>query len=626
LLIFKNKPARIAPYLFFVTMVIVIFIALIIAITISDDQQVKARHGVLDLSGYDFKQQKTIKLTGEWEFFWDNFIDGSNRMEPDCFASVPEVWNNYEIAGKKLPPFGYATYRLKVKADKAEQLAIKIQPLSTAYELYIDDERIAVNGLVSKQESGFVPQYMPITKIFTPKSQEFMITVHVSNYVYARGGMWYAFLLGTPSQIQDIDRLTVYRDLFLIGSSAVMMLFCFFVFFLGERNPSLLYFALLAFITALRTMIYGERVIVRILSSFRLIIITEYMTLVWMPVLIVLFLQSLRRSNKQIKATAVIVMIATVMTIVILLAPIHIFTELTVFIEVFGISSAIYALFCLLFSSMKLRKMTALSAIILIFCGIYDVLYQSCVVAGYYELSPVGFYIMLNIWAITLARGYTEAIRNMKISLEQAHRAEIAFLQAQIKPHFLYNTLNVIAALCRIDGEYAEKVTMDLAKYLHYTFEFKNLSKYISFAEELDFIETYVKIEKARFVDKFNVVYDCGDVDVTRFMVPPLSIQPLVENAIRHGIRKKEHFGTVVLRVKEDANSYSLEVIDDGIGMETERIEKIMSDVETNEGSIGLANVRRRLKLLYGTELAISSEPGKGTCVLLTIPKEIRAK
>lgn len=197
---------------------------------------------------------------------------------------------------------------------------------------------------------------------------------------------------------------------------------------------------------------------------------------------------------------------------------------------------------------------------------------------------------------------------------------QMAFLQAQIKPHFLYNSLNVIATLCRLDPEKAHELILDLSSYLQHTFDFNNLSPFIPFDEELEFIQAYIRIEKARFREGFQVEYDLDNTD--DLQLPPLIIQPLVENAIRHGIRKSEHNGTVVLRVRKKAEQFIIQVQDDGAGMSGDRLETILTGKCEPGAGIGIYNINQRLMEIYGKGLDINSRPGEGTIVTVVIPKK----
>lgn len=206
---------------------------------------------------------------------------------------------------------------------------------------------------------------------------------------------------------------------------------------------------------------------------------------------------------------------------------------------------------------------------------------------------------------------YEDAEKSAKIN-------EIAFLQAQIKPHFLFNVLNVIASLCRLDIEKAREMILDLSEYLRYSFDFKNLDRSVSIQEELEFVEKYVKIEQARFKDKFDISYELDDV--SGLWISPLTIQPLVENSVRHGIRKKKDTGNITVRIKRYEGYYSVEVKDDGEGIEKDKLVNLNSDEYFEGQGTGLYNINRRLNMLYGSRLWIFSESGKGTKVTFSIP------
>lgn len=609
--------------LIFITIILIIVNSILFFYILGKNpNDLKAKNGILDLTKWDFNQDGAVRLGGDWEFFWKNFIDSKSDVEPDLFVKVPDVWNNYKIGEESLPPFGFATYRIKVKGVAREPLSIKIQPCSTAYELYIDDNLIARNGTLSRDKDGFVPQYKPESKTFIPASNNFTITVHIANFVYARGGMWNIAMLGKPSQIENINRAIIYRDLFLLGSFITMMIFCFCIYGLGEQKPFIIIFALLTLSVAVRITLYGERIILSYVSAFGVVIVIEYLTLIWIPVLISLFMQCMTQNKRNRKFTPAVLLSATLLTIIVLLTPISFFTRFTMILEVFGAVITIYSLICILLSKKKSKYLIATGILSFLISGVYDILFHSCIISGYAEYTPIGFYIMFNIWAVVLALEYTTKVQTTKESIKKAHDAEIALLQAQIKPHFLYNSLNVISTLCKLNGEYAEKLTIELAKYLHYTFDFVQSVKFISFSEELEFVKTYVKIEKARFVNEFDVVYDL--CDTSEIMVPPLSIQPLIENAIRHGVRKSGKFGNVFLKVREEDADFTIEIIDQGAGIEPLMLEKIRKGIRPENCGVGITNVKQRIEQIYKTNFEIVSELDSGTHITITIPKEVR--
>lgn len=180
-----------------------------------------------------------------------------------------------------------------------------------------------------------------------------------------------------------------------------------------------------------------------------------------------------------------------------------------------------------------------------------------------------------------------------------ANKAELKALQRQINPHFLFNALNAITSFIRIDPNKARELIINLASYLRYNLELNN--EFIDIKKELKQVKDYVEIEKARFGNKLNIVYDIDDVDIE---IPSLTIQPLVENAIIHGILKDKGVGTIKIIVKDEVEKVKISIIDSGIGISKEAIRNIYSDA-VPENKIGLYNVHLRIKLIYGEGLII---------------------
>ena len=177
--------------------------------------------------------------------------------------------------------------------------------------------------------------------------------------------------------------------------------------------------------------------------------------------------------------------------------------------------------------------------------------------------------------------------------------SELKALQSQINPHFLFNVLNTMASLIRTNPEKAREVTIDLSRYLRYNLD--NSVKSVELIKELNQIDNYIKIEKVRFGDKLNIIYDV-DESLYNFQIPSLIIQPLVENSIKHGILKKRENGCVKVIVKKIDKDIEVVIEDDGVGIEQTVIDNLDKQIQEN---IGLKNVHQRLKLLYGEGLNI---------------------
>ena len=192
-------------------------------------------------------------------------------------------------------------------------------------------------------------------------------------------------------------------------------------------------------------------------------------------------------------------------------------------------------------------------------------------------------------------------------------RQRIRIMMSQIQPHFLYNTLSVIQALCRTDPEKAAHITEDFGLYLRKNLASLNENGLIPFEKELEHTKTYVEIEETRFPN-IRVRYDIQDGD---FSLPPLTLQPLVENAIRHGVRIREKGIVEVITRKRDA-CHEILIRDNGVGFDVKTLE------ELDESHIGLRNVRDRVARLCGGVLSIESRIGEGTALTIRVPSPER--
>ena len=235
-------------------------------------------------------------------------------------------------------------------------------------------------------------------------------------------------------------------------------------------------------------------------------------------------------------------------------------------------------------------------------------------------LTTILMYGILNgVMLLVRASKRREEMQQKDMQLRESH---MRLMMSQIRPHFIYNTLNAIYVLCAKDPERARKAIYDFSKYLRSNFEQMDRSGPVAFKDELQHVRFYLSIEKLRFPDALNVEYDIKEQD---FSLPALSLQPLVENAVRHGIRSKQGSGKI--RVSSFAENREIYVVveDDGEGFDVAAWKKnlIENDGEGKDGRrhVGLANVQDRIQE-YGGRLLIESRPGKGTQMIICIPYE----
>lgn len=194
----------------------------------------------------------------------------------------------------------------------------------------------------------------------------------------------------------------------------------------------------------------------------------------------------------------------------------------------------------------------------------------------------------------------------------QLTQSRIAILLSQIQPHFLYNTLTTICGLCDENPKEAKIATAAFADYLRHNLESLSQSTLIPFEEELQHTQLYLTIERKRFEEKINICYNIETVD---FCIPSLTIQPLVENAVKHGILKRKNGGTLTISTRCSSKNYEIEIHDNGVGFD------LIAPLEKSHVHIGIENVRDRLWSMCSGTLTIESIINHGTTAIIHIPR-----
>ena len=286
---------------------------------------------------------------------------------------------------------------------------------------------------------------------------------------------------------------------------------------------------------------------------------------------------------------------------------------------------------------------TVISGILVVVVMYINVLLSDCelkkkIALACYEVAPAVIIVLNIVFGVTRTDIYLPAAADVAIlfplyiifySIYMEQRNEIerkkaeqiqmeaSLMLSQIQPHFLYNCLSTIAELCEEDAILAEKATTTFADYLRENMDCIGSEAPISFAKEIQHIEKYVWLEKIRFGDRVNVEYRLSRTD---FLIPALTVQPLVENAIKHGICKKKGCGTVTISSYEDEKNHIITIADDGVGFDP------AAKLTDERQHIGMENVKKRLQSTVDGAMKVETAPEKGTTVTITVPKNGGAK
>ena len=473
---------------------------------------------------------------------------------------------------------------------------------------------------------GYSTEYIPVAEIidtFPDPDSEFVISFE-NPYTYSPANFSDLFTV-TLSEGNGIHLRILKNAMPLVLLLALVCMFGIFFFpvssfILGKINFNCLSFGVLCFF-------WGLYMIMQTLSSFlgcwitdgSVCLFIDRMTTHLFSVSLVVYFRSYL--TKHISRTVSGIMTVCVSIAVMVSAVLHIFAVSDMVVTgayvniIMGLTAAVFII--LLSSEMKSSRTALLSMIMwtpMIIGLILDILNQ------FISFSSLHFFtyglavtMLAQIVQIIfdLRKQRLEAIRYQQMQKE-LYEAKVQVMVSQIRPHFMYNALSSIAMLCKIKPETAYEATIKFSDYLRGNMDSLKQTAPVPFKKELEHLEKYLYIEKLRFGKKLSIEYDIQAQD---FDLPLLSVQPLVENAVKHGVGMKEDGGTVTIASRETDDSFEVIVSDDGVGFDVNEVK------DDGRSHVGMENTKRRLKDMCNAEVVITSTVGEGTTAKIIIPK-----
>ena len=586
-----------------------------------------AKNGLLDLSDQNFSEQGNISLDGDWAFYWNSLIlpgkfDGNT---PTGYYALPSGWMKYKTLS--LPVHGVATYRLLVKTNtEAGLYSIFVPNVYTDYAFWVNGALLHACGSFAQERSVYLH---PQAYDFYYSGSELEIVLQVKNdaLIYG-GGVGQSIRLGTSEQIHKEYLMSASVDLLLISICMFVGLFILVLYHYKKNNRELVWLSVLCFSVSVRNLLSNTTLMMQVFPHLpfwfgsRLVMLT-------IPSIIISMLFYTRRLYKVDTPQApfyVLLSLNALYALIVLAFSSTVYTA--VFVPYLLAVGAACAFGCYVaVRALKRRENEPMFFLVGMFLLILGAFFDGLTYMGLlhirYMLSDALFGFIV-IQAILLAKRYSDAFRrtellsaDLQASLDTVMKTETAYMSAQMKPHFLYNALSTIAEYCETDPREAGKLIMSLSKYLRQTLDYDTLSGIVPLKKELELVRAYASIERARF-ENIEIVFDVPDPPPS-VQIPPLTLQPLVENAIKHGLRKKRQGGRVIVSVKQQEDCMVFTVEDNGAGIPDEAVKRL-AVLPSGSVSIGLYNINTRLIRLYGQGLKIRSEAGAGTSVSFQIP------
>lgn len=582
-------------------------------------------NGAIDLAGYDFKNDRELPLDGEWEFYWKKWLitDEIKEREPDMMIEVPKPWNWYRLNGEQLPEYGYASYRIKLEHSPLNsRLMVVVPNLAASYRVFIDGHLISASGVMSKD-----PHAKDVTLALAHEwlgwkdsaEQELVIEVSGANY----GGLHLVPMVMDDWRGYMDSRLRYVLAILALGVLLVTVVGYAYVLFLRDATFHSVALLVLDVFVMIRILLRDELFCIlkeffpfinyHLIHSF-LQIVTLFIPVAFM--LCAKDLVGIRIKQREILAITVFEFACCI--------PMYVFFMKGMLLAQYILCIIGMLPYILVLFRMYQRVKEDAPSSLVVSAGMLLTI-SSLVVANQYAAGLL--YINASLYpsfcfvlAVCL-QDYMYIRRNSELQAEaveaanlrvKLQEAEVSMMLSQIKPHFLYNALIAIQVLCTKEPETAEEAVVHFAKYLRMNMRSINSSKPIPFSEELEHIRNYVAIEKLRFKDRLTMRYEIEEED---FCVPPLTIQPLIENAIKHGVCKQVTGGTVTLRTYRTQEYDCVEITDNGPGFDPTVLE------QKDSQSYGLKNISFRLKQMMQSEIQIHSEAGMGTKVTVRFPR-----
>ena len=383
----------------------------------------KAVKGVLDLSTWDFEKDGPVDLSGEYEFYWrqhlmpDDFAITPPSEKPE-FIRVPSYWIGHELEGKKLPGHGYVTYRLIITLKKQKApLALRLVEISSAYNIYLNGQKVASLGQAGKNRETTVPRVFPQIVDFEIKTDHMELIFQVSNFHHRRGGAWEVIQLGRAKDIHKAQERKLVIDLFLFLSFFIIGLYNLGLYMVRKKDLSPLYFSIFCFLVAFGLLTTGGRYLRLFFPdiSYQLMLKLEYLSFYLAVPAFVLFMQSFFPKFSK-RVLHLIVLLAAIFSGAVIFTPVELFSHTLNAFEIFMLVIIMYGLF-VIFASVQQMRFEAfvflLGLLILLFTIINDILHvESIIQTGFF--TQYGFFFFILSQGFLSSYRYTTALATVK--------------------------------------------------------------------------------------------------------------------------------------------------------------------------------------------------------------------
>lgn len=606
-----------------ITVIVCIILPFISYVNPSFFNNLKITSAIVNVKGYDFSEGESVLLAGEWEFHWGKHLISQNikNSQPDLYVEIPSSWTDYEINGEQLSNGGIASYRAYIKnLDSTQPMIVGVQNLPGLCRVYIDGNLVFSNRSLYGGKSDVDLHTEPIVLEKNADMHEIVVEVDCD---YS-SGLTSAPVLSDYSQYQDDFLGSIAVRFMLVG---IVAFFCIGAVAIGIMRKDMsdqIWLVLLCVTFIFRMLISNEGYIISH-NFFGDMNYEIMMSLIYVSTYIIKLCMLMHLVNVLgLKISNITLSLISVLFLICAFIPYFTYDYIYISEAYMWIQSVAYffdgyMIYKLSDATIKKKKFAVLYLIFYCITSaalVTDNLYINGYISGSVSfVMPIGCFLfitlMLFVHISDTLNTYKKAQRAAELEKELSE-LNITLMISQIQPHFLYNALNTIKYLIKKDPKTAESAVVKFSNYLRSNMDSLTQKEPISFEKELEHVKNYAAIEQLRFGDRLKIEYEIG---VVGFTIPPLTLQPIVENAIKHGVNQRPEGGTVTIKTSETQSHFIISVEDDGVGFDV--------DEKKNDGRshVGVSNIRKRLEEIMYADIEIESEIGGGTVVVIKIPK-----
>jgi adenylate cyclase len=565
----------------------------------------QASRGFLDLSKYDFQQDRVFSLDGEWEFYWKQFIVSQPVPDPvPSFLEVPGIWNGKPYRQEEMTGNGYGSYRLKVVLPKGhDHLAIISQDLATSYRLYVNRELIIENGIPATTAEASSPQFKPDVGYIKGFGQDIEIVVEIANYSHSKGGFWESMRIGSIRSVHNYREKRLGFDLFLTGSLLIMGIYHIGLFSLRRNDKSSLFLGVFCFIMIIRILTTGDRILFTTFENinWEFGLKLEYFTFYLATPVFALFLRSLYPEEFKEIILKILIVGSIFFVGIVLVTPTRIFARTAIPFQIFTVIGLIYAIFALIKAIVKKKQgsFVALLGFAVLFATIInDILYNNGLI-NTAQLSPFGLFAFIFSQAFLLSVRFSKAFFSVELlskDLSQTNQSYSRFVPKEFLSFLEKDNIN--------DVMLGDQVQKEMTILFCDIRAFTTLSESMTPEENFNFINDYLKLmnpiirTNRGFIDKY-----IGDAIMALFPVEP-------DDAIKAGLQMFKELD----EFNKSQSSKGKPPIKIGIGIHTGSLMLgTVGDSERMEGTVisdavNLASRLEGLTKIYGASLIVSEK------------------